>query len=122
MAAGPWDSLYRETLLRRLTSPAASGVASVGRWLPLVDAPAPAAVEARIRGFVDALEHLTADPPRLAAALLLGFLGHLAVATTLWLAVWALGARVPPHDALLVVPLAKSSGLSPTWRGTNAGW
>lgn len=111
---------YRAVLVRRFGPPVASGIAAVGRWLPLVNAPTPSAVEDRIRGFVDTLERLAADPQRLAAALLLGLLGHLAVATTLWLAIWALGAHVPAHDAILVIPLAKSSGLSPTPGGTGS--
>ena len=112
--------VYRESLLRRFGSPISSGIAVVGRWLPLDEAPPPSAVEARIRGFVDAVERLTAHPQRLVAVLILGVVGHLAVATTLWLALWTLGARVPVHDVVLVVPLAKVSGLSPTPGGTGS--
>lgn len=112
--------VYRDALVRRLGPPVASGVATVGRWLPIVDAPTPTAVAARIHGFVDALERLAADPRRLGVALFLGLLGHLVVGTTLWLAIWTLGARVPLHDALLVIPLAKSSGLSPTPGGAGS--
>ena len=112
--------VYRDALVRRVGPTVASGVATVGRWLPIVDAPTPSAVAARIHGFVDALERLAADPRRLGVALFLGLLGHLVVGTTLWLAIWTLGASVPLHDALLVIPLAKSSGLSPTPGGAGS--
>jgi|GEM_PF-1382239 len=116
--AATW--VYRDALVRRLGPPVASAIATVGQWLPIVDPPTPSAVTSRILGFVDALERLAADPRRLATALLLGLLGHLVVGTTLWLAIWTLGARVPLHDALLVIPLAKSSGLSPTPGGAGS--
>lgn len=129
LAVGAWVALVvallvawreRRRLLRRVGPPLSSGICAVGRWLPLVDAPRPASVTARLHGFVDALERLAADPRRLATALLLGTLGHLAVAATLWLAVLSLGARVPVHDVVLVIPLAKAAGLTPTPGGTGS--
>lgn len=129
LAVGTWVALvvalvavwgYRRRLLHRVGPPLSSAISTVARWLPVVPAPRPASVAARLHGFVDAIERLVADPRRLATALLLGTLGHLAAAATLWLAVLSLGARVPVHDVVLVIPLAKAAGLSPTPGGTGS--
>ena len=112
--------VYREAVLATFGPPLAAAVAWVGRRLPYVDAPTESVVEERIRGFVAAIERLAAEPRRLLAALLLGGAGHLAVVATLWLSLAALGVRTPIADVLVVIPLAKLSGLSPTPGGAGS--
>ena len=111
--------VYREWLVSRVGPSLAAAVARVARWPPLEPTPTPSAVEARIEGFVRAIERLAADPRRLLAALLLGAVGHIAAAATLWLALRAIGVSVPVQDLLVVLPLAKASGLSPTPGGAG---
>lgn len=112
--------LNRAVVVEAVGPPLAASVVRVSRRLPVVTAPTESAVDARIRGFVAALERLAADPPRLLAALALGVAGHLAVAATLWLAVDALGVSASVPAVLVVVPLAKLSGLSPTPGGAGS--
>lgn len=112
--------VYREWLLSRVGPPLAAAVVRLAGWLPVLPTPTPASVEARIAGFVRAIERLAADPRRLAVALLLGAGGQVVVATTLWLALSSVGVRVPLRVVLVVLPLAKASGLSPTPGGAGS--
>ncbi|HKJ60157.1 MAG TPA: lysylphosphatidylglycerol synthase transmembrane domain-containing protein [Halobacteriales archaeon] len=112
--------VYREAIVATAGPPLAAAVVRVGRRLPFVAAPTQSSVEARIEGFVVAIERLAAEPRRLLVALLLGGAGHLAVAATLWLSLAALGVRTPVADLLVVIPLAKLSGLSPTPGGAGS--
>ena len=89
-----------------------------GRWLPGVEPPARNAVVARGRAFVAALERVGDSRRRLVVVLALGVAGHLAVATTLWLSLAALDASVSLAQVLIVVPVARLAGASPTPGGT----
>ncbi|MFB6101618.1 MAG: lysylphosphatidylglycerol synthase transmembrane domain-containing protein [Haloplanus sp.] len=89
-------------------------VVRIGSVIPGVDPPERAAVARRVRAFVAALERVADDRRRLVAVLGLGVAGHLAVATTLWVALVALDAVVAPATVLVVVPVARLAGASPT--------
>ncbi|MFB6255419.1 MAG: lysylphosphatidylglycerol synthase domain-containing protein, partial [Haloplanus sp.] len=90
----------------------------LGGVVPGVDPPDRERVVERGRGFVAALERVGDSRRRLATVLLLGAGGHLAVAATLWLSLAALGVTVSPARVLIVVPVARLAGASPTPGGT----
>lgn len=108
----------RERLVVRVGRGLGDRLARVGGSIPRVDPPDPDVVVRRGRGFVAALERIAGDRRLLAAALLLGVGGHLAVAATLWLALAAFDATLPPAAVVVVVPAARVAGLSPTPGGT----
>lgn len=118
VVAAAW--LRRDAVVARVAQPLAALAVGVGALLPLVEAPAASSVETRVRGFVAALERLAAEPRRLALVLLLGGLGHLAVAATLWLSLRAAGGVPSVPATLAVVALAKLGGLSPTPGGAGS--
>lgn len=89
-------------------------VAWVGRRVPGVTAPTPESVADRVERFVDALDLLAADPWRLLVVFGLATFGELSVAAVLWTALDALGVTQPLPAVLLLVPLARVSGLVPT--------
>jgi uncharacterized protein (TIRG00374 family) len=109
---------------RRRTLAAGSGdavgklLARVGRAIPGLSPPDPAAVARRVDDFVAALERVADGRRRLAAVVFLGVCGHLAVAATLWVALRALHAAAAPGTVLIVVPVARLAGVSPTPGGT----
>lgn len=117
-AVAAW--VYREAVVRAVGPPLDAVVAWLGRRLPLVDGSDESAVQGRLRRFVGAIERLAADPRRLLAALLLGAAGHLAVTATLWLALAGLGVSASVPALLVVIPLAKLAGLSPTPGGAGS--
>ncbi|MFB6168443.1 MAG: YbhN family protein [Haloferacaceae archaeon] len=110
----------RDRAVTLLGSGLAGLARAVARGLPRVDPPGREAVERRAAGFVAALERLASDPRRLAAVFALGLAGHLAAATTLWVALAALGVRTPLTVVVLLVPLAKLGGVAPTPGGTGS--
>jgi len=100
---------------------ALGGVLSrVGDAMPGVEPPGRDTVVERARGFVAALERVGDSRRRLGAVLAVGVAGHLAVATTLWLSLVALDAPISPARVLLVVPVARLAGASPTPGGTGS--
>ena len=108
----------RDRLVVRAGGWLGDGVERLGGVVPGVDPPDRARVVERGRGFVVALERVGDSRRRLAAVLLLGVCGHLAVAATLWLSLAALDATVSPVRVLVVVPVARLAGASPTPGGT----
>jgi uncharacterized membrane protein YbhN (UPF0104 family) len=93
---------------------------AVGRAIPGVEPPDRTVVVGRATGFVAALERVGESRRRLGAVLLLGVAGHLAVAATLWLSLVALDAAVSPVRVVVVVPVARLAGVSPTPGGTGS--
>jgi hypothetical protein len=63
---------------------------------------------------VAAVDRLASDPRRLALVFGLSVAGHLAVASTLWVALAGLGFDARVAVVLLVIPLAKLAGFAPT--------
>ncbi|RMB13211.1 lysylphosphatidylglycerol synthase transmembrane domain-containing protein [Haloplanus aerogenes] len=108
----------RERVVDRIGGALGGVLYRVGRPIPGVESPAPDAVVARGRGFVAALERVGDSRRRLAIVLALGVAGHLAVATTLWLSLAVLNAPVSLARVLVVVPVARLAGASPTPGGT----
>jgi hypothetical protein len=90
------------------------------RVVPGVRPPSRAALERRGRRFVAAVDRLASDPRRLALVFGLSVAGHLAVASTLWVALAGLGFDARVAVVLLVIPLAKLAGLAPTPGGFSS--
>lgn len=111
--------VHRETVAAVVADLLADGVVRIVRPLPLVPTPSRETVVGRVRGFVAALERLAGRPRRLLAAFLLGLVGHLAVAGTLWLAVASLDVGIPPAFVLAVIPVLKLTGATPLPGGTG---
>lgn len=108
----------RDRVVERVGGALGGFLSWIGGVVPRIDPPTPDAVVTRGRGFVSALERVGDTRRRLTAVLALGVAGHLAVATTLWLSLAALGASVSPAKVLIVVPVARLAGASPTPGGT----
>lgn len=104
----------RERLVSLFVTVATPLTGRVGRIVPGAAPPTRGGLERRAYRFVEAIERLAADPLRLSAVFGLGILGHLSVATALWVALAALGVHASFAVVLLVLPLAKLSGIAPT--------
>jgi len=116
VAVAAWR--WRDRVVERGGGALGGVLSRVGGALPGVDPPTREAVVTRGRGFVAALERVSDARWRLVAVLVLGVAGQVAVAATLWLSLAALGAAVSPLRVLVVVPLARLAGASPTPGGT----
>ncbi|KAB1186676.1 MULTISPECIES: lysylphosphatidylglycerol synthase transmembrane domain-containing protein [Haloferax] len=91
-----------------------------GRWIPGVSPPAPERAAHRVSQFVATLDELAANPWRLAVVFALAVFGQLSVAAALWTVLDALGVTQPLLLVLVVIPLAKVSGLVPTPGGIGS--
>ncbi|WP_372911744.1 YbhN family protein [Salinigranum sp.] len=107
-----WQSRYR--LVGRIAAGLTPLARAGARVVPGVRPSSRAALERRGRRFIAAIDRLAADPRRLALVFGLSVAGHLAVASTLWVALAGLGFDVSVAVVLLVIPLAKLAGLAPT--------
>ena len=87
--------------------------------LDRLDVPTRSALRARGERLLDALDRLRRNPLRLAALFGLGVVGQLLVASTLWLALIVVGARVSPAVVVVAVPVAKLGAVVPTPGGTG---
>ena len=83
-------------------------------WVPRFEPPSREAIRRRLRGFVTAIERLGASRRRLALIGCLALGGQLAVGATLWIGLRSLGAEPSLALVLLIVPVAKLSGVAPT--------
>lgn len=105
---------YRGRLVELLAAVLTPLVRAGGRLVPGVTPPTREALERRGRRFIAAIDRLASAPRRLAAVFGLSIAGQLAVASTLWVALATLGFDAPVAVVLLVIPLAKLSGIAPT--------
>jgi hypothetical protein len=105
---------YRSRLVELVAAPLTPLARAGARVVPGARPPSRTALERRGRRFVAAVDRLAADPRRLALVFGLSAAGHLAVASTLWVALAGLGFDARVAVVLLVIPLAKLSGLAPT--------
>lgn len=116
VAVGAWRR--RERIAVRVGSVLEPPLCRIGRAVPGIDPPDRGEVVGRGRGFVAALERVGDSRRRLVAVLVLGVAGHVAVAATLWASLSVLDAAVSPARVLVVVPVARLAGASPTPGGT----
>jgi uncharacterized protein (TIRG00374 family) len=82
--------------------------------LPVVGSVDPGSVEERVEGFVEGIERIAGDRRRVALALCFSACGWLVQVAGLWIALWGLGATVPPYVPLFVVPLGTIASALPT--------
>jgi len=104
-----WRYRYEvEDVVVRLLTPVIRGL---GRLVPRRSPPDPDVIEHRIEGFFVAIDRVANSRRRLALALGFSFAGWLALTSSLWLSVIALGYDIPFAAVLVVIPVgALASG------------
>ncbi len=106
-----WRHRYRiEAAVLRVVGPLIQGVA---RLIPGRSPPSKDVLADRIEGFFDAVSRVARDPKSLVTAMAFSALGWLALSTSLWLSLYAIGYQVPFPAALLVVPVGSIAGVTP---------
>ncbi|MFB6141144.1 MAG: YbhN family protein [Halosimplex sp.] len=85
----------------------------LGRVMPRKSPPTAAAIEVRIEGFFAAIDRVATGRATLVEAIGFSALGWLAMCTSLWLSLFALGHPVPFSAVLLVVPMGAVAGMTP---------
>lgn len=106
-----WRNRYRiERGVVRALTPV---VRAVGGALPRVPQPGETAIERRVEGFFAAVERVADDRRGLALALGFSALGWLALATSLWLSLLALGVAVPYLVTFVAIPVGDLGALAP---------
>ncbi|MWG33688.1 lysylphosphatidylglycerol synthase transmembrane domain-containing protein [Halomarina oriensis] len=103
----------REAVENGLTRLLTSGFGAVYRLLPGRQPPTEESVRVRVDGFFHAVERVAEDRRQLVLALGFATIGWLALSTSLWLSLYALGARVPLAAALLIVPIGSIASVTP---------
>lgn len=99
-----------ETTLARLITPVA---ATFARYIPKATPPSQRAITTRVEGFFVAVERVATDRNRLVFAFGLSTAGWIALATILWLSLYALGHVVAFTVVLLVIPLGSIASITP---------
>jgi len=85
----------------------------VGRVVPRKSPPTAATIERRIESFFAAIDRVAGSPVTLGEAIGFSALGWLALCTSLWVSLFALGHPVPFSAVLLVVPMGAVAGMTP---------
>lgn len=85
----------------------------IGRALPRMSPPKPAAIRRRVSGFFHAIERVATDRRGLAIALGFSALGWLLLSVSLWTSLYSLGHAVPFAVILFVVPAGSIAGVAP---------
>jgi len=104
---------YRFELEAGVVRTATPVVRTFGRVIPKTTPPTAADVAARIETFFDAIDRVAGDRATLVTAVGFSGLGWLAMCTSLWLSLAALGDPVPFWVVLLVVPVGAIAGITP---------
>jgi uncharacterized protein (TIRG00374 family) len=111
LAVVGWRNQDRvEAALAGLVTPL---LALLGRLIPGRQPPERADVERRIDGFLMAVGRVAQDRRTLVTAMGFSALGWLALSTSLWLSLYALGHAVPFAATLFVVPVGSIAGTTP---------
>ncbi|MFB6173394.1 MAG: YbhN family protein [Halobacteriales archaeon] len=106
-----WQYRYElEAAVVRAVTPV---VRLVGRVVPRKDPPTAAAIERRIEGFFAAIDRVAGSRTTLLEAIGFSALGWLALCSSLWVSLFALGHTVPFSAVLLVVPMGAVAGMTP---------
>lgn len=104
---------YRERVEAGLVGVVHPVAAALGRAIPRRSPPTRAAIEGRIDGFLEAVGRVAGDRRTLVTAMGFSALGWLALSTSLWLSLFALGHTVPFTATLFVVPVGSIAGVTP---------
>jgi len=106
-----WQYRYElEATVVRAVTPV---VRFLGGVVPRRSPPTAEAIERRIEGFFGAIERVATNRTTILEAVGFSALGWLAMCTSLWLSVYALGYTVPFSSVLLVVPMGAVAGMTP---------
>lgn len=84
-----------------------------GRILPRHSSPSRAVIKGRIESFFTAIDRVAGDRESLALALGFSTVGWLGLAASLWLALLALGHRVPFPIVIAVIPVGSLASVTP---------
>ena len=113
-----WNHRYAiESAVLRVIAPVVQGVTGL---IPGREPPTRESLAERIEGFFDAVSRVARDPKSLVTAMAYSALGWLALATSLWLSLYAIGATVPFPATLFVVPVGSIAGVTPLPGGTGS--
>jgi hypothetical protein len=106
-----WRNQHRvESALLRVVTPI---LGLFGRVVPGRAPPKRTAVERRIGGFFEAVGRVGRNRRTLVTAMTFSAVGWVALATSLWLSLYALGYAVPFAATLFVVPIGSIAGVTP---------
>ncbi|MFD1585949.1 YbhN family protein [Halorientalis brevis] len=106
-----WRYRYElEAAVVRLLTPV---IRALGRLVPRRSPPDPGVIEHRIEGFFTAIDRVANSPRRLVLALAFSLGGWLALTSSLWLSVTALGYDVPFAAVLVVIPVGALASATP---------
>ncbi|WP_459191195.1 lysylphosphatidylglycerol synthase transmembrane domain-containing protein [Halosimplex sp. J119] len=106
-----WQYRYElEAAVVRAITPV---VRFLGRVIPRKSPPAAEAIESRIEGFFVAIDRVAGSRTTLVEAIGFSALGWLAMCSSLWLSLFALGHPVDFSAVLLVVPMGAVAGMTP---------
>jgi len=104
---------HRQAIERFVVANLAPPIQTLGRVLPVVEAPSTAGIEERIEGFFAAVGTVASDRRTVIGAMAFSALGWLCLSTSLWLSLFALGFVVPFPSILFVVPLGSIAAVMP---------
>lgn len=111
IAALGWRNQHRvEVVLVRSVTPI---LAAVGRVVPRRSPPDRGDIERRVGVFFDAIGRVANDRRTLLTAMAFSAVGWVALSTSLWLSLYALGYAVPFAATLFVVPVGSIAGVTP---------
>ncbi|MFC7140393.1 YbhN family protein [Halosimplex aquaticum] len=106
-----WQFRYElEAAVVRAVTPI---VRFLGRVIPRKSPPTTADIERRIEGFFAAIDRVAGSRSTVIEAIGFSALGWLALCTSLWLSLFALGHPVEFSAVLLVVPMGAVAGMTP---------
>jgi len=106
-----WRNQRRvETTLVRVVTPI---LGLVFRFVPGRAPPGQADIQRRVGGFFEAVSRVGRDRRTLVTAMTFSAVGWVALATSLWLSLYALGYAVPFAATLFVVPIGSIAGVTP---------
>jgi len=88
-------------------------VRAIARLIPGRTPPEAAAIEERIESFFEAIDRVAGSRSTLVAAVGFSLLGWLALGTSLWLSVYALGTTIPFAAVMIVIPVGSIAGFTP---------
>jgi uncharacterized protein (TIRG00374 family) len=99
-----------EATIVRIVTPI---VRVLGRVVPGQSIPSPEDIRHRIDGFLESVGRVANDRRTIATAMSFSAIGWFALATSLWLSLYALGYVVPFAATLFVVPVGSIAGATP---------